>query len=261
MEGPRGPQGLDMGGPQAEAPSHGNTAIFGYRCGPPSQWPSQRPAYVTRATTTPPGHYKSGSLAPLARLRGFPAPRVQGSKRSQSTETGGCPSRKEAIRRLARMSAPKMARLCQGKSQQNESGKTCSVTKKMASIRVSSGTQSTAAMPGVSSARQQRVQQPKKGVGRRHLIRPAIFQGHRHVHLPNNGEEPMEVDPPQEEEEPMEVDPPAQEEEPMEVDPPQTGQAGSSPGTSRVSAIRAWREHRGSARAAPYSRPSHRTHH
>ncbi|XP_040404955.1 uncharacterized protein LOC121065891 isoform X2 [Cygnus olor] len=170
----------------------------------------------------PSGAYKYRSLAagpPLARLRGFQAQRMLGSKRSQSRKTGGCPSLSAAMRRLVLFSGPRR-RLRRKKKKRNRRRKISLLTKAMASVHVTSGTQSAALKPAATNARPQHVVWTKNGVGPQPASRPANNQGHRHVHLPATREEPMEVDPPRDEQEPMEVDPPRDVEEPMEVGPP-----------------------------------------
>lgn len=74
-----------------QAPCHGNTAMFGYRCGPPSQWPSQRPAYVTAATTTAPfllGPINTGASQPAHHLRGFEAFKRKGCSEARGARAG-----------------------------------------------------------------------------------------------------------------------------------------------------------------------------
>nr|XP_047902027.1 uncharacterized protein LOC125179780 [Anser cygnoides] len=199
----------------------------------------------------PSGPYKYRSLAaspPLARLRGFQEQRMLGSKRSQSRKMGGCPSLSAAMSRLVLFSGPRR-RLRHKKQKRNRRRKISSLTRAMASVRVTSGTQSAALKPAATNARPWHVFWTKSAVGPRPANRPANNQGHRHVHLPATREEPMEVDPPRDAEEPMEVDPPLRE------------QAWSYPGMSLVSSVRARQEQCRSAWTAPYARRSLRAHH
>lgn len=138
----------------------------------------------------------------------------------------------------------KMKRPRQGKTRQNEMKKRHFVTRAMASVQVSSGTQSTALRPGARITRLRRVLWTKNSVGPRHTHHPVNHQGHRHVHLPKNKEEPMEVDPPRDEE------------EPMEVDQPLTGQAWSYLGMSLLSSRRQQKVCCRSARPATNTLPS-----
>ncbi|XP_040404954.1 uncharacterized protein LOC121065891 isoform X1 [Cygnus olor] len=200
----------------------------------------------------PSGAYKYRSLAagpPLARLRGFQAQRMLGSKRSQSRKTGGCPSLSAAMRRLVLFSGPRR-RLRRKKKKRNRRRKISLLTKAMASVHVTSGTQSAAVKPSGSSARPQH--QPKQtgttngysgktAMARVHVtsgtqsaaLKPAATNARpQHVVWTKNGVGPQpasrpannqghrHVHLPATREEPMEVDPPRDEQEPMEVDPP-----------------------------------------
>lgn len=241
----------------------------------------------------PSGPYKYRSLAagpPLARLRGFQAPRMLGSKRSQSRKTGGCPSLSAAMKRLALFSGPRR-RLRHKKKKRNRRRKISSLTRAMASVHVNSGTQSAAVKPSGSSARPQnqtqqtgttndysgktamasvRVTSGTQSVALKPAAtnaRPRLVVwtkngvGPRPANRPANNQGHRHVHLPATREEPMDVDPPRDAEEPMEVDPPLREQAWSYPGMSLASTVRARQEQRRSARTAPYARRSLRAHH